>query len=480
VIDMRARLTIAGSLATMLIVAALMSPASGQTAISPEATPEFWPLTFDPTTITINPDEFTLVFEAPHSCILSPNDRFVWLNGIGIFDLTTGTQKLNLEQRAIRFSRDGDSVFVSNEGVYDIEAGTLVIPSQSEYAIISPDSRYIILEFTVYDFDTHAPVLTIIPDLPEATAAPDWAYRFTEDSEWLFVSLIASTSSGPSIDFRLYDVRTWQRAVDPPIVRYEDIFTFPWLLSRQANAVVTSLPGGLYDLSTGELRFALEAVNNILFSEDGMLLAVADQESFRVLDAITGDVRFETLLPTISVVAFSPDNRRLLLRTYEITSELTADLAGRLVVYDLQTGMPIAALPDPTYSSGFASDGRHIFTTGNTAIYDSETGERRLRVRSGHLVMSPDGRYIFTSATHRYIGVYDTRTWERLYIRRGQYATISPDSRWLWVQMLGIYDIATGELRREMSTQSIDFRSSGKLAIESTDGHCAIYRTPEK
>ena len=117
---MRARFAIAGSLVTMLVLVLLMSPASGQTAIPPEATVE-------PTAEPMPP--LPTVFSASSWCTFTPDGTAVVVAGDGVYNLPDGSLRFALSgigNRTVpfaRFSPDGALVMVYHDGVYDLATG---------------------------------------------------------------------------------------------------------------------------------------------------------------------------------------------------------------------------------------------------------------------------------------------------------------------------------------------------------------------
>jgi len=191
-----------------------------------------------------------------------------------------------------------------------------------------------------------------------------------------------------------------------------------WLASGSYGRVT------VWDLATAKpvtfLTNLLGAVNDLRFSPDGKLLAVAGgQPSAR------GDLRlFETShwklvhslgghLDTVSAVAFSPDGSKLASVSFDRTVRLWGVKDGSI----LHT---FTGHSDFVYSVAFGPDGSWFVTVGKDRtgrIIDTATGQGRFTLGGSDqevlaVAVHPDGRVV-TSGTDPGLNWWDPKTAER-------------------------------------------------------------------
>jgi WD40 repeat protein/mono/diheme cytochrome c family protein len=182
----------------------------------------------------------------------------------------------------------------------------------------------------------------------------------------------------------------------------------------------------VWDLATAKpvkvLTNVLGAVNDLKFSPDGTLLAVAGgQPSAR------GDLRlFDTAewklvhslgghLDTVSCVSFSPDNAKIASASFDKTVRLWDVKAGK--VLHTFTGHS-----DFVYAVAFSPDGAWYATASKDRtgrVVDAATGKGRLTFSGMDqevlaVAVRPDGQQVVTSGYETQVSWWDAKTAERL------------------------------------------------------------------
>jgi hypothetical protein len=251
---MRTRFAIVGSLSVMFVLAMLISPASGQTAISPEVTPEFWPLTFDPATVTVDPYAFTLVFEAPMQCRLAPDEQSVVVYGVGVFDLATGEKRFDLTGRVADFSYSKPHLLIRNDGLYDLNTGERLIETESPDArLYSFVGHFLMDGSTVYDTNTGHVFVQYASTEPVREA-----YLLPWNPNWVVITREITDANSTRYAHELLDVETGQ-PVTEPFAFINRIFEGPADASRD-NTLIAIGGVGVFDLATGEKHYDLPQV----------------------------------------------------------------------------------------------------------------------------------------------------------------------------------------------------------------------------
>jgi WD40 repeat protein len=246
------------------------------------------------------------------------------------------------------------------------------------------------------------------------------------------------------------------------------------VFSRDGTQLLTCSDDGtakLWDLTippASSLLFQHPApLAAVALSHDGKRIATASTASVIFLwDISSGKLIFEhpepVRLGTVGLVAFSPDDRRILITTgppYEADGGLSY-----AEVLDATTGTPV--LPplrhqDIVHHAAFSPDGSRIVTASldHTAqLWDAITGlpfGPPLQHEAGvyYASFSPDGRQVVTASIDRSARVWDVATGQPvleplLHTEAVHYASFSPDGSRIVTagedQSAFIWDAATG------------------------------------
>jgi hypothetical protein len=485
VIDMRARFALAFSLVLMLILTVLMSPASGQTAISPEATPEFWPLTFDPATVKVDPEKPTLVFESQYRCSLTSDDKAVVVQGVGVYDLSTGEKRFDFEESAGRvdISYRLPRVFVRNKGLYDVNTGELLVETASPDAFLSPYGDYMIDGPTVYDAATGDVLYRAAEDVTSLRADP-WFV----DRRWVSITYqLADTVGQPQYEWVIVDAETGA----PPAGQFAFMSN---IVEHRATSVrdgsLVAISGdGLYEVATGEKRFALEEMQDLRLSLDGeVLIAITADNELQLIDTQTGEVilRREDVpfIPAfgrgdarVGGFVLSPDNTTLLVPEYsEVRSGGTSSyltLGAQLV--DVATDQVVGSLP-AAGEYAFPWDGRYVQLVGQ-GVFDVATGQMVFETAEPFIRVMPNGRFALVR-DNGVLKIFDPKTWTLLYEIPGGITFVGLDYDWM-LGVHGLYNVESGQLEFPLDLERPGISFTGRYVIGNGESRCSIYRLPE-
>lgn len=476
---MRSRIlsSLAAAALFALGLAALIAPAAGQSTPAPEATPEFWPLAFDPAAVSVDPDAFTLIFEAPRECQLSPDETSVVLNGIGLYDLATGRPRLTFTAPA-RFSNAVPVVFVEGQGLYDLASGEQLLAVPTPDAWLAFDGRFL-ADGTILHY-------LLDPRQIKSWELGDgihYAQPLVTD-RWILVPSIVTVEGRTSVTNRIIDTATGELA--------SGAFDFMNRISDsvaavQPNGTLVAVSGdGVYDALTGEKRFDLGNYLLLRFSDDGTLLMATTETETLFLDAVTGAETTRLAVGSEARVMhgnlahallLSPDNRTLLVPEY---TEVVANGEKRYLplhirLVDVGTGETRGQLPAGNQYA-FLNEGRQLFIA-QQGVFNADTGALIVALTDQIAFMSRTGRYIMVfdgSLT----SLIDPETGALLHEFDGPWSAMTEGDRFILIVGKGVYDTASGELALEISSAGLRGSHSGSLVVVSEPGLCAIYRVP--
>lgn len=224
--------------------------------------------------------------------------------------------------------------------------------------------------------------------------------------------------------------------------------------SLSQDGSLLAIPGiGIYNSADGSLALPLSDDENvsIRISPNNQFYAVSGDG---VYELATGERRFAIagVLPE-----FSPDGRWL--------------AAERDGVYDVQTGERLIALENAPFASPrFSPDSRWLADAG--AIFDMATGEKLFDMDIwNEAVFSPDSRLVVGAD-----GVYDVPSGERLFELSGARVSFSADGSLIAASDGRIHNVETGEVVRRMLDDPT-FSPGGTLLSVNPDAvtGCFIY-----
>lgn len=469
---------LASGLIVVAFLSALIAPASGQSTPAPEATPEFWPLAFDPATVTVDPDAFTLVFQAPRECAVSPDESSVVLNGIGLYDLATGHPRLAFSAPS-HFSSAAPVMLIEGQGIYDLASGEQLLEVTTPDAWLAYDGRFLADGTTLH--------YLLDPRQIKSWELGDgirYAQPLVAD-RWILVPSIVTVDGKTSVTNRIIDTATGEQAAGAFdfLNRLNDS-----VVAIQQDGTLVAVSGdGVYDALTGEKRFDLGEYLLLRFSDDGTLLMATTETETLFLDAATGAETARLAVgPEARVMQgnlaqallLSPDNRTLLVPEY---TEVVADGETRYLplnirLVDVGTGETRAQLPAGSQYA-FLNEGRLLFVA-RQGVFNTDTGA---------LVVAITNQIAFMSSTGRYIMVFDgnltrlldSETGALLHEFEGPWSATTEDDRYILISGKGVYDTGTGELVLEAPARGLRGSRSGTLVVVSEPGACAIYRVPQ-
>jgi hypothetical protein len=199
-------------------------------------------------------------------------------------------------------------------------------------------------------------------------------------------------------------------------------------------------------------RWGKGTVNQVVFSPDGRLLAVASSLGIYLYDAETlAEIRFIETDAWVLSVAFSPDGRLLASGSGDQTVKL----------WDVETGQEVRTLSghtDNVLSVAFSPDGRLLASGSDDQtmkLWDVETGQE-VRTLSGHtgrvwsVAFSPDGRLLASGSDDQTVKLWDVATGQEVRTLSGHTSGVvsvafSPDGRLLasgsWDGTVKLWDV---------------------------------------
>jgi WD40 repeat protein len=251
---------------------------------------------------------------------------------------------------------------------------------------------------------------------------------------------------------------------------------------------------------------------HVVYSPDGRTVAavVGSFESVILFrDAVSGRELARTERPGDHIKhppRFSPDNRALLVETYQSWAPSSPAPPAHLTLLDTASGRQLWTIErkaEHDLGLAFSPDGRTVaFADGDGHLVEAATGRERLRLArfQDHPIrsirFSPDGTKVVTlsSGPNWFDGIseapfclWDARDGRRLAVLRGSEANVtmfgemavfSPDGHRLATASSGstpqIWDVATGRERVVLRghggiARSVGFTSDGRRAITASD-----------
>ena len=350
---------------------------------------------------------------------------------IALWDVTSGERLLStkvteyaLGVDSLSFSPDGRRLLVEVDkicSVVDAETGRLMHRMEGALSpAFSPDGRLIATGAAAADdsrirlwsgddgrllrslsghgrwtlqakFSARGDAVTLIDD---ALQAGRWDIRSGKRLE-----LLGANSGALQSHPEIPDHGVMAASADDRIVAYTPE-NLPMMGSKKAMPADTVVL--LYKQGKRSLTPADGHIDQLVFSADGALLAVASESAITLWRVADGR-RLQTLRgPPVRGIVFSPDRRTL------ATSE-----AGRILLWDVASSAVRATLEDPSAINGlalaFSPDGQRLAAGGQDGLirlWDTATGQLQQRLR-GHshwvedVSFSPDGRLLFSASADK-------------------------------------------------------------------------------
>jgi hypothetical protein len=454
---MRARFAIVVLLVVMLVLAMLMSPVAGQTAIPLEATTEAEP-------------PFPIVLSRPDYCVLSPDDTAVAVMNDGVYNVADGSLRFALPVVSedpssssvitVSFTDSGNFVRVGDL-MFDAVTGEPV-DRTLDYSIVTSNERWRVVDQEIFDVHTGKQV-GALPQLDDLPTPID--IEFAGNSDIIIITggsqeeyailvevptgdILAEIESRPfSISYDgtryaiagdgIYDIASRQRIAPLPEGNYWlhfSPFNPEWIAFPESDGVV------IYDTSDGSVvdRLAPRPGSNewqIQWGEDSIF--------------ISGDKVTHHANGSVSRLG----------------------LPGRL--YELPSG---ELLLDGPQAMAYIGGARRAWQglIGSLDVIDPFNVEV---LASGGVVTQIIGNRAVVSG----LGEFDIDTWELLFAYpEGLLGIVENDEAYRYiVAWQGLYDARTAEHLLE-TDDPLDLTRDGRALVASRYGEsCTVYRLPD-
>lgn len=218
---------------------------------------------------------------------------------------------------------------------------------------------------------------------------------------------------------------------------------------------------GEYEFLHPELKRLLQTISVLAFSPDNRLLFGGGDDGVAWLwDAKTGKELFELNghSAPVRAVLFSPDGRMLLSASEDMTARLWDAQTGKLL-------QQFAGHTEPVRAIAFSPDGRFVLTGSDdktARLWDTQTG-KELKQFTGHsaplrgVAFSPDAKFIVTGGDDQSARIWDVATGQeikQLIGHTGQVSQVafSPDGQFVLTgsadQTARLWIAASGQLVR--------------------------------
>lgn len=213
----------------------------------------------------------------------------------------------------------------------------------------------------------------------------------------------------------------------------------------------------VYDTSTGQIIWRLPSAEKgyirYVFSNDGMYLAVSDRGIFEL-----GTGAQVQAIPLVNPNSFNPSNTLFLdsgaydapIQVYGVLdSEVTQSFGNNEILG----------------SSTFSQTGDVLFV-GGYGFYNVADWQQLFRVNGARASFSEDNRYVFVSQD----GLYSVPDFRRLIPSRGSYGIFSSNGLYVVAVDEGVIDIAKGEVVINSTGYLPDFDPSNRFVAMGGDG----------
>jgi WD40 repeat protein len=235
----------------------------------------------------------------------------------------------------------------------------------------------------------------------------DATLAFSHDARWLAISADEQVL--------VIDTRTWTVKTTLPMPKVRRVR----FASAGARLVTGASRGdvSIWEVPSGKrlqhLRDLGDAINDVLFSPDGALVAAASGDGsvaiWKAEKTIQLQSRVKGCIGFVEVIEFSKDSRFL----------MSGCTGGEIDIFDVATGLPMATLEGATQAImdvRFDADARHVIGAsldGAARIWDNVPGYRRW---ASQRIGRECGTDVTLEGDHRIIAVscgeHGTRVWD--------------------------------------------------------------------